>query len=140
MKIATPLNKQPSGFSLFEMLIVIAILGIMTSLSLAWFGGDGSQVRQARDQRNAQSFCSLCQAAQAAGVVLVTDSSDELEVLRQLVTGVEVQRGPLKGRTFRVPHVEPDELEGAARFLAIEQGELVYSSETRQDGESSVEG
>lgn len=115
-----------SGFSLLEMLTTVAILGIMTSLALAWFGGSGQDVQIARDQRNAQSICSLCQVAEAAGLNLVKEVSSPLELARRVSEGITIETGVMRGRTFQVPGMGEEELQGAVRFLKLQNGQLRY--------------
>ncbi|WP_345735443.1 type II secretion system protein [Prosthecobacter algae] len=126
MKAAIHSQNIHSGFSLIEMLMTLSILGIMTSLALAWFGGDVGAVRQARDQRNAQTLCTLCQSVEAAGINLAAEESTALDVLRRLVEGVTIQKGALKGRTFQLPGLGKEELEAASRYITIQDGQVRY--------------
>lgn len=119
------------GYSLFEMLSFVCILSIMITLALPLFAtSEGAQ--QATDQRNAQHFCSLASAANAAGIKVVDSKAKNtqeeiVEVLKQIRKGIEVKRGPLKGRTFKLPNVTDEEIKGASRYIAIEEGEMIYS-------------
>lgn len=123
--------------------MTVAILGIMTSLALTWFGGNGSDVRQARDQRNAQSICSLCQVVNAAGYELVEDSSTGLDIARKLGDGITIEKGLMKGQVFQLPGLGQEELEGAARYISIQGGQVRYdvggkaeNGATSQNGQS----
>lgn len=137
MKTAISISKRRAGFSFFEMMMFVSILGIMVSIALPWFGGNGQQVRQARDQRNAQNVCSLCQAAQAAGVNLATEATTAIEIIRKLSEGVTIKKGVMKGRTFQVPGLGQEEMEGAARFITISDGQIRYDVTGRaQAGET----
>ena len=113
------------------MLSFVCILGIMITLALPLFAtSEGAQ--QATDQRNAQHFCSLASAANAAGVKVVDSKAKNtqeeiVEGLKQIRKGIEVKRGPLKGRTFKLPNVSDDEITGASRYIAIEEGDMIYS-------------
>jgi|GEM_PF-445431 len=139
MKTAIHSKIPAAGFSLLEMLMTVAILGIMTSIGLAWFGGDGSQVRQARDQRNAQNICTLCQAVEAAGLNLADEAETGLDIARRLSQGITIEKGALKGRTFQVPGLGQEELEGAARFLNIQNGQIRYDVTGKaKDGETNA--
>lgn len=140
MKSATHSKAPTAGFSLIEMLTTIAILGIMISIALPWYGKSGDDFRQARDQRNAQSICSLCQAVEAAGLLLVVENTTSLDIARQLAEGITIKDGSLKGRTFRVPGLGQEELEGAARFLNIQDGQVRYNFGSTQDGEPAQSG
>lgn len=119
------------GYSLFEMLTFVCILGIMITLALPLFAtSEGAQ--QATDQRNAQHFCSLASAANAAGAKVVDadnkgSQKEIVAVLKQIRQGIEVKRGPLKGRNFKLPNVSDEEIEGASRYIAIEDGDMIYS-------------
>lgn len=142
MKIANHSQVPAAGFSLIEMLMVVSLLGIMTSLAIAWYGGDGSSVRQARDQQNAQSICSLCQVISAAGLNLADETTSSLEIAKKVSQGITIEQGALKGRTFQVPNLGSEELEGAARYLSVRNGRILYevsgkssSGETNPSGE-----
>ena len=50
-----------------------------------------------------------------------------VEVLKQIRKVIEVKRCPLKGRTFKLPNVTDEEIKGASRYIAIEEGEMIYS-------------
>ncbi len=119
------------GYSLFEMLTFVCILGIMITIALPLFATTkGAQ--QATDQRNAQHFCSLASAANAAGAEVLDSETkgsqkEIIEALKQIRQGVEVKRGPLKGRIFKLPNVNDEEIEGASRYIAIDGGSMIYS-------------
>ncbi len=140
MKTAIHLKAQAKGFSLFELLTVVAILGIISSLAIAWFGGTGQDVRQARDQQNAQTICTLCRAAEAAGLDLATETTTSFEIARRFAEGVTVEQGVLKGQTFRVS-IGIEESKAAAQYLLIRDGELVYDMSGRaKPGETNANG
>lgn len=126
---SSQLNARPhSGFSLFEMLIVISILGIIVSLALPIFSTTEAS-QKAANKRNAQTICSVATAANAAGVAIASGTSDIVEVLRRLSEGVTVTRGPLSGRVFRVPAMSTELLNGASKFITLSgDGELIYDS------------
>ncbi|MGV3659359.1 MAG: type II secretion system protein [Prosthecobacter sp.] len=117
---------SPRGFSLFEVLMFIAVLGVMTSLAVPMLLQSDS-FYAARDRRNAQELSSTSMMAQAAGLNLV-QGGDVLETVRALARGDMPVRGPLKGRLFVVPGLSEEDLVGAARFLTIQGGQLQYTS------------
>lgn len=133
MKTATHHNPSHLGFSLMEMMLVISVLGVLCTLALAWFGNHGDDFRQVRDQRNAQSVCSVCQAVDAAGVDIVSEAVSTLEIVQKVVTGITVKKGVFKGRTFSVPNLADEEQEGAAYYLRIKDGQVIFNSDRATD-------
>ena len=115
----------PQGFSLLEMLVTIAILGIMASLAVTAFGGQKDSFESARDRRNAQEIAQVCSTAQAAGLNFLVP--DEIEdTIRNTISGAAPTVGAFKGKTFKVGALSDTDITGAARFLVIENGELIY--------------
>ena len=58
------LNK---GFSLVEMLVVIAVIGIIAAIAVPQIGRINESAKDATNRRNAQSIASIYASAQAAG-------------------------------------------------------------------------
>ncbi|MES2594584.1 MAG: prepilin-type N-terminal cleavage/methylation domain-containing protein [Verrucomicrobiota bacterium] len=126
-------SSRRQGFSLAEMLMTVAIIGIMAMLALPTFGNT-EPAKQGVNKQNAQNFCSLAFAISSAGVDLTgnvnfaNNGSDEVKaVLRILVEGVTVTSGTLAGRNFRVPNVSPELIAGASKYVSIKDGELMYN-------------
>ncbi len=59
-----------AGFSLVEMLVVIAIIGIIAAIAIPNIGNLNDSARDAAAKRNAQSVASVMNAAVAAGASL----------------------------------------------------------------------
>ncbi len=129
MNTKTQMHKcRRTGFSLFEMLIVISILGILVTLALPAFSSTQA-TEEVTHQRNAQTICSLAMAANAAGVAITSGASDVSEILKRLSDGVTVSRGPLAGRIIKVPAMSPYLLAGASQYISLSpDGELIYDS------------
>lgn len=119
-------TSRQCGFSLFEVLMFIAILGVMTSLAVPMFSQTDS-VYAARDRRNAQELSSTSMMAQTAGLNFV-QGEDVIETIRALARGDMPASGPLKGRLFMVPGLSEEDVAGAARYLTIQEGQLQYSN------------
>lgn len=122
------LSRARGGFSLFEVLMFVAILGIMLSIIVPMLGQHDS-IYAARDRRNAQELASTCMMAQAAGLDFVQGDS-VTDTVRALVSGGMPAQGALKGRTFVVPGLSEEDIQGASKYLTIQHGELRYSNDT----------
>jgi prepilin-type N-terminal cleavage/methylation domain-containing protein len=129
MKTQTSTNNgNRSGFSLFEMLIVISILGILITLAIPAFSSTQA-TEEVTHQRNAQTICSLAMAANAAGVEISSGTTEVSEVLQRLSDGITISRGPLAGRVIQVPAMSPYLLSGASQYISLSpDGELIYDS------------
>lgn len=115
-----------SAFSLFEVLMFIAVVGVMIGMAMPMFG-QSDAVYAARDRRNAQELCSTCMMAQAAEVNFVQDES-VIDTVRAIVRGGMSVRGSMRGRVFVVPGLSDEDIQGAAKFLRVQNGELMYTT------------
>lgn len=114
-----------AGFSLFEMMTFVAILGIMISLALPLFGNT-KEVQQAAAKRNAQHFCSLANSASVAGYDVTSGASSVEVAFKRIADGVTIVKGPLKGRTFKLPNLNESEIKAASAYAKIRNSELIY--------------
>jgi type II secretory pathway pseudopilin PulG len=115
-----------SAFSLFEVLMFVAIIGVMAGIAVPMLS-QGDAIYAARDRRNAQELCSTCMMAQAAQLDFVQDDS-VLDTVRAIVRGGMSVRGALRGRVFVVPGLSEEDMKGAAKFLRVQDGQLLYTS------------
>ena len=130
---------QTKGFSFFEMMMFIAILGIIVAILVPMWSNNDS-FYAARDRRNAQELVSICTMAQAAGLDFVENETNIVEILRNISRGRLVERGAMKGRSFSVPGLSEEDLNGAAGYVSLQNGELRYSYEVqvRRPGGTSL--
>ncbi|MDI1311137.1 type II secretion system protein [Prosthecobacter sp.] len=129
MKKLTYTSKQrrsASAFSLFEVLMFIAIIGVMVGMAMPMLG-QSDAVYAARDRRNAQELCSTCMMAQAAELNFVQDES-VIDTVRAIVRGGMSVRGAMRGRVFVVPGLSDEDIQGAAKFLRVQDGQLMYTT------------
>ncbi len=137
MKI-TKKNPLVAGFSLVEMLVVIAVIGIIAAIAIPNIGKINDSAKDARKRRNAQSIASVFAAAQAAGLdfsTTPTTAADEAGVIANVITGSTISEAtsPFNGATFNVKGVDSataqSETDGAAKYLAWDatNGVLTYS-------------
>jgi competence protein ComGC len=123
-----PLVRPPnhSGFSLFEMLMFIAVLGAMLGILVPMLDVNES-IYAARDRRNAQELSSVSVMAQTAGLNFVQETS-VIDTVRAIVRGDRPKHGSMKGRVFVVPGLSEEDIKEAAKYLTIQNGELRYTN------------
>lgn len=119
--------KTTKGFSLIEAITFLAILGIMTAITVPLLANQNEAFRDARDRRNAQEILSVCTTAKAAGLDFVA-GTDLTATIRNAIRGGSPASGALKGKVFKVCLIDDETAVSAARFLAIVNGELIYCS------------
>ncbi len=125
MKTRTqPTRRHPRGFSLVEMLVVIAVIGVIAGIAVPTIGNITSNADEGATKRNAQNLCSLHTAAVAAGYDFNTE--DKSEIAAQLKTGVT---GPaIAGSDFRLK-LSDGEVDDALAYCSYDpiSGTMTYS-------------
>jgi prepilin-type N-terminal cleavage/methylation domain-containing protein len=116
------------GFSLMEMLIVIAIIGIIANIAVIAFGTVSTTATEMKDRRNAQEIATIASVARAAGADFVVPS-DKAATVENLAAGTTPSRGIFKGRRFALPSMGATEINGAMHYLAFNGNELIYQQE-----------
>jgi prepilin-type N-terminal cleavage/methylation domain-containing protein len=124
--MARPISiRTRSGLSLLEMLVTIAVLGIMTAIAvLVLAKGHYTDSREAVARRNAQQSVSMVLMAEAAGADATEGTV--MATLRRLKTGVTASGGAFDQQVFRLSGVSEKDMERAAYYLDIQGGQLVY--------------
>ncbi len=108
------LNK---GFSLVEMLVVIAVIGIIAAIAVPNIGKINDSAKEAKNRRNAQSLASVFASAQAAGLNFYVDT-DPTATLDAIIAGDTVtEAGPFQGTFFGVPNLSDDDRDAAQAYL-----------------------
>lgn len=122
-----PSSKFKHGFSLMEMLVVIAVIGIITSMALAVFGGASQGAEEAKNRRNAQEIASVASSASAAGVDFLVPN-DEAATINNLRVGKIASEGVFKDRLYKLPTMHETEITGAMKYLTVTDTELRYDN------------
>lgn len=119
---------QPAhqAFSLMEMLIVVAVIGIMAAVAIAFLGGGHREsMTRIRDQRNAQEVVSLTMGATAVGADVI-EPGDMKTTIQNLMEGRQAASGAFAGRTFRLSTLNEEEIAGALKYLTWRGNQPVY--------------
>lgn len=139
MKV-TKQNVKKAGFSLVEMLVVIAVIGIIAAIAVPNIGRINDSASDARKRRNAQSIASVYSAARAAGYDFSYPGGDNTKtelatkklVIEAVLKGGQVSDpGPFENTKFSVPGLTSstatDDKKGAAKYLEFAAGDgLTY--------------
>ena len=110
-------TSRKAGFSLVEMLVVIAIIGIIAAIAIPNIGSLNDSARTAAAKRNAQSIASVLNAAVAAGADL-SSLTDPASIVDLAQTGVMPDDGAFKGKLFTSGPIDDDEEPQIATFLS----------------------
>lgn len=107
---------RKSGFSLVEMLVVIAIIGIIAAIAIPNIGNINDSAKEATAKRNAQSIASVVNAAMAAGATTTSATVDDL-ITEVSTTGLTPDAGPFKGKKFSVGAMDAEDKTKAKDYL-----------------------
>jgi prepilin-type N-terminal cleavage/methylation domain-containing protein len=121
-----PKNGWGRGFSLLEVLTVICLIGILSSVALGWYGDSPKDaVEKVINQRNAQEIVSLGVCATMSGAEFVVHNDKQATAVN-LIVGTIGQQGLWKGRLFQLTNLRPTDLPGALTFVKFDAGLLLY--------------
>ncbi len=108
-------TSRKAGFSLVEMLVVIAIIGIIAAIAIPNIGALNDNARDAAAKRNAQTVASVLNAAVAAGVD--TTGWSDANILAKAQTGVSPDDGAFEGKVFTSGEIDDDEETKISSYL-----------------------
>ncbi len=118
---SSPSRSRSSGFSLTELLIVIAIIGVTTLISVPMITNLLSKSKETLSRQNAQRAVSVSGQLSAIGVAhVLPESLGGVEAtLRLLRRGISVPDGPMQGKYFTVGEISDENIASASVFMEI---------------------
>lgn len=124
--MTTITNKRAAhGFTLIEMLTVVALIGLAVAVAVSSWSGNNAEVKAIKDRRNAQTIATIAASASVAGAPFVV-SGDIPATIQNLANGTSGSAGGLKGREFKLPAMAPQEINGAMNYLRWNGDHLMY--------------
>jgi prepilin-type N-terminal cleavage/methylation domain-containing protein len=104
------------GFSLVEMLVVIAVIGVIAAIAIPSIGNINGAAKTTTDQRNAQSIIEVYQAGLAAGITWPAFTTSG-GLVSDVVTGVKAGSGDFSGMLFQVPGIGTNDQASASAYI-----------------------
>ena len=112
------------GFSLVELCVTIAVIGIMASIALPILLNDNTALKDIARRKNAQSIASISSMARAAGDVSLTTTTDKMEAVKKLMAGV-VGKGTMQTTEFKLSKLKDEDITDALSLLELSGGVFV---------------
>ncbi|MEM8954741.1 MAG: prepilin-type N-terminal cleavage/methylation domain-containing protein [Verrucomicrobiota bacterium] len=122
------LNKK-AGFSLVELLVVIAVIGIIAAIAVPQISKINESASQATAQRNAQNIASVYASALAAGHDFASGGTDISDTVDAIVTGTTISTpGAFFGTFFGVPNLNANDKTAAGSYVDFDavSGLMIY--------------
>jgi prepilin-type N-terminal cleavage/methylation domain-containing protein len=110
-------RKAERGFGFSELLVVIAVIGVLTSIAIPAMSGVFGKAEGARTMRNAQNIVSTFNAARAAGNS--TSYSNSAEAIAAITTSPGINGGGIySSNAFYVSMLPAQITEASARIAS----------------------
>ena len=116
--------RRRGAFSLVEILVVVAVIGLIAAIAVPTIANITSTADEESAKRNAQSICALHNGARAAGIEFATGS--ESEIIDALMAGVS--GGDVDGSEFKLSGLSVEEKAQAMLYCDFDSahGLMIY--------------
>ena len=120
MKTHKPSISARKGFTIVELLVVIAVIGLMASIAVNEISDINGAANNAKGMRNAQNMASIFQSASAAGLDFY--DPDLATIVANIAAGGTVNdpSSPFHGTTFTMEVMSADEQVAAQTYLVLD--------------------
>jgi len=122
---------KTAGFSLVELLVVIAVIGIMAAIAIPMISNINANATAAKTKRNAQQIASVYGAAVAAGA---TFSGNTLTAILSDLKAGRSGAAPFTDSNFKID-LETAEITAATPYLTVDENKtppmITYSGVTQ---------
>lgn len=135
MKLQHTPKNVAKAFSLVEMLVVIAVIGIIAAIAVPNIGRINESAKDATARRNAQNVASVFASANAAGLTFGSGSTSVSDIVDEIIVGKKVtEKGPFDGTFFGVPGLNSDDKTAAMAYLTwdADSEQLIYKGDTNR--------
>ena len=119
-------HARATGFSLVELISVLAIIAVIASLILPHIADANEAAKKSVARRNAQNLASIFTSGQAAGVNWEANSVEA--AVANVFAGKTAGDGAFAGKVFKIATIPASDLPNAIRYLSwdSDSNTLIY--------------
>ena len=118
-------STRHSGFSMVEIIIVIAVMGIVAAIAIPNIGSVHDSADTAKDQRNAQDLVTIYNSGATVGVLWAGATRNDK--IADVIAGRSPATGTFVGEVFALPAITGTDLTGMYKYIGVNsEGNLTY--------------